>query len=81
MPLCVALTGTLNAAEITATDAQGKPMATVMVSRYLAEKPALDLRDDGYPPDGAQNQAAVEHTLLSIAAGVAEFADLRQTVR
>jgi hypothetical protein len=49
-------------------------MATVKVSHYLAEKPALDLSDGGYPPHSVQNQVAVEHTLFWIAAGVAEFA-------
>jgi streptogramin lyase len=52
-----------------------------MVSRYLVDKPPLDLSDDGYPPNGILNQAAVEHTRFTDATGTVQFDDLAQTVR
>jgi virginiamycin B lyase len=75
------LSSSLQAASVTAADSDGKPLATVMVSRYLVDKPELDLSDDGYPQNGVTNQAAVEHTLFTNAAGSVNFSDIEHTVR
>ena len=66
--LGMACIGQAAAVQITVIDETGQGLATVMVTRLLAQKPALSLDDDGYPAHGVSNQAAVEVTAFSNAA-------------
>lgn len=71
----------VNSAQFDVLDPSGGAVTTVMVSRYLANKPQLSLTDDGYPAHGISNQAATELTLFTDAFGRVEFPDLDASVR
>ena len=73
--LSMSLAGQLNAAQILLTDEAGQPLATVMATRTLAQKPALSLSDEGYPAHGVSNQSALEVTRFSNANGTLAFPD------
>jgi hypothetical protein len=83
MPTLVALccTTAAHGASISASHQRGQPLATVMVSRYLVDKPELDLRNDGYPAAGVSNHAAVVQTGFTDTTGVASFRDIGQPLR
>jgi streptogramin lyase len=58
---------------ITVVDEQDKPVATAMITRTWANKPAQDLSDNGYTPHGKSNQIPLEHNRFTNAGGSAEF--------
>ena len=73
--LCMVLAGHALAKDLIVTDDSGEGLATVMVTRVLAQKPKLILADEGYPADGVSNQSAVENTRFSDANGMLNFPD------
>jgi virginiamycin B lyase len=67
--------GHLAAMDLLVTDGDSKPLATVMVTQRLVTAPVLDLSDNGYPPNGVSNVAALESTRFSNAQGLVSFPD------
>lgn len=59
--------------KITILDADKKPVATAMVSRFIDDKPKQDLSDNGYSPHGVKNQLAPERNRFTDAQGQALF--------
>ncbi|MBK6737009.1 MAG: lyase [Haliea sp.] len=59
-------------------NAAGEPLAQAMVTRTPQERPAADLSDDGYAPDGVTNTAATVVTRFTDASGRVSFADTDQ---
>lgn len=59
----------LHAAPVQVVDAQGKPLATVMVSRQPVKAAVVDTSDNGYAPGGKLQQAFVEVTRFTDAQG------------
>jgi len=59
--------------KITILDTDKKPVATVMVSRFIDDKPKQDLSDNGYSPHGVKNQLALEHNRFTDAQGQTLF--------
>ncbi len=59
----------LHAAPVQVVDAQGKPLATVMVSRQPVQAAVVDTSDKGYAPSGKVQQAFVEVTRFTDAQG------------
>lgn len=64
----------LQAGDLQFTDAEGKPLAQVMVTRTPTQIPAADLSDDGYAPHGVTNQSATTLTRFTDAEGRVSFA-------
>ncbi|NOX68907.1 MAG: lyase [Gammaproteobacteria bacterium] len=69
-----------HAATITVRNESGNALAQVMVSRSPVEKIALDLSDDGYPPNAVSNQAATTVTRFTDTEGVVRFNDVPEPV-
>ncbi|WP_439135454.1 hypothetical protein [Pseudomaricurvus sp.] len=63
----------LQAGDLHFTDAEGKPLAQVMVTRTPTQVPAADLSDDGYAPHGVTNRSATTLTRFSDAEGRVSF--------
>ncbi|MBK6509236.1 MAG: lyase [Haliea sp.] len=59
-------------------NAAGEPLPQAMVTRMPQERPAADLSDDGYAPDGVTNTAATVVTRFTDASGRVSFADTDQ---
>ena len=59
-------------------NAAGEPLPQAMVTRMPQERPAADLSDDGYAPDGVTNTAATVVTRFTDASGRVSFADIDQ---
>ena len=59
-------------------NAAGDPLPQAMVTRTPQERPAADLSDDGYAPDGVTNTAATVVTRFTDASGRVSFADTDQ---
>ncbi|MBI2383357.1 MAG: hypothetical protein HYV18_04725 [Gammaproteobacteria bacterium] len=67
--LLLAFLGAAEAAEVRVTDAQGQPLAGVMVTR-LQEQPSVpDMSDNGYPAAGVAQQSAGELSVFTGAGG------------
>jgi len=64
-----------HATDIQVTDAQGNPVSTAMVTASPLQLPPADLSDDGYPPHGVTNTAAVTLTRFTDADGRASLPD------
>lgn len=64
----------LHAAPVQVVDAQGKPLATVMVSRQPVKAAVVDTSDNGYAPSGAPQQAYIEVTRFTDALGRTDIA-------
>jgi virginiamycin B lyase len=56
-------------------DAQGNPLAQIMVTSTPQETPPADLSDDGYAPDGVTNTAPALVTRFTNASGKVSFDD------
>ncbi|MCX7146623.1 MAG: hypothetical protein NT042_10580 [Sulfuritalea sp.] len=65
--------GAALAAPITVVDGNGKPLATVMVSRQPVKPAAIDTSDNGYPASGKPQQAYIEITRFTDSAGRADI--------
>jgi virginiamycin B lyase len=65
----------LFAMHLVVADDAGKPLATVMVTQRLVAPSALNLSDDGYPPNGVSNVAALESTRFTNDQGLVTFPD------
>lgn len=63
-----------HAAPVQVVDAQGKPLATVMVSRQPVKAAAIDTSDNGYAPSGVSQQAYLEITRFTDAQGRTDIA-------
>jgi len=68
-----ATANTGHATTIIVKNENGEPLARVMVTRSLIERPALNLSDDGYTPHGVTNQSATSVTRFTNAEGVVGF--------
>jgi streptogramin lyase len=64
-----------HATDIQVTDTQGNPVSTAMVTASPLQLPPADLSDDGYPPHGVTNTAAVTLTRFTDADGRASLPD------
>tara|TARA_R100000005_G_scaffold95945_2_gene79678 strand:- start:7305 stop:9068 length:1764 start_codon:yes stop_codon:yes gene_type:complete len=64
-----------HATDIQVMDAQGNPVPTAMVTASPLRLPPADLSDDGYPPHGVTNTAAVTLTRFTDAEGRASLPD------
>jgi streptogramin lyase len=64
-----------HATDIQVMDAQGNPVPTAMVTASPLQLPPADLSDDGYPPHGVTNTAAVTLTRFTDAEGRASLPD------
>ncbi len=80
MLLCAAIS---HATDIRVVDREGTAVPTAMVTASPIEAPPADLSDDGYPPHGVTNTAAVTITRFTDAQGVATLpeADSARQVR
>lgn len=67
----------LHAAPVQVVDAQGKPLATVMVSRQPVKAAVVDTADNGYAPSGKVQQAYIEVTRFTDALGRTDIAAAR----
>ena len=56
------LPAVLPAATITVTNAEGEPLALVMVTRTVPGTDTADTSDNGYPRPGILNKATPQHT-------------------
>lgn len=63
----------LHAGDLQFTDAEGQPLAQVMVTRTPTQMPVADLSDEGYAPHGVTNQSATTLTRFSDAEGRVSF--------
>ena len=63
----------LIAGDLKITDAEGKPLAQVMVTRTPTQVPVGDLSDDGYTPHGVTNRSATTLTRFTDADGQVSF--------
>ena len=61
------------AVPVTVRDPEGKPIATVMVSRQPVKPAAVDTSDNGYPASGKPQQAFIELARFTDAAGKADI--------
>ncbi len=69
--LALALAGSMStlADPIAVVDTNGKPLATVMVSRQPVQVAAIDTSDNGYPASGKPQRAIFEITRFADAGG------------
>jgi streptogramin lyase len=61
------------AATLTVTDGEGKPLSRVMVTRTPVVVPEADLSDDGYTPHGVSNTSPMVTTRFSDESGHVRF--------
>jgi len=62
-------------------NAQGEPLAQVMVTRTPLEQPPADLSDDGYAPHGVTNTSASVVTRFTDATGTVHFDNAGEAVK
>lgn len=68
-------------ASMVVKNAEGQPMAQVMVTQTPVDRPQADLSDDGYTPDGKTNTAETVVTRFSNNAGEVQFDEPAYPVR
>ena len=69
------------AATLLVKNAQGEPLAQVMVTRTPLEQPPADLSDDGYAPHGVTNTSASVITRFTDATGTVHFDSTSEAVK
>ena len=75
------LTPLTEAGTLLVKNAQGDPLAQVMVTRTPVEQPPADLSDDGYTPHGVTNTSASVITRFTDATGAVHFANTSEAVK
>jgi virginiamycin B lyase len=71
--ICCLLPGLAPAGDILVTDANGDPLAAVMVTRSVPGTDVVDTSDNGYPKPGLVNTATPRHTRFTGANGTVRF--------
>lgn len=71
--LAIALPWPLAAQPVKVVDADGRPLATVMVSARPATPASVDTSDNGYPAHGKPQRALIEQHRFTDAQGLAEI--------